>query len=136
MAFDALNKLKAAKEAVEDLGTQKTVQLLSDLNLVLSLLPDAGYEVDEMEVELGLTPKVTLSLKVGRGNEARLRSIQEKVDNSVLSAIVSSLIEAGKLQDAVRVDTLEMKDVTVVLTAAPTVSLQWKQKAPAKSQAA
>src|SRR5271169_2936752 len=74
MAFDALNKMKSLTNTASDLATQKTVQLLSDLNLVLGLLPDAGYEVGEMEVALGLTPKVTIALKLGRAaNEARLK---------------------------------------------------------------
>jgi hypothetical protein len=141
MPFDMskldMNKLKVGKDMVADLATQKTVQLLSDLNLVLGMLPDAGYEVGEMEVELGLTPKVTISLKLGRApNEARLKTILEKVDNAMLGAIVTSLMQASKLQDAVSVETLELKDVKVVLTATPNVALQWKQKVGAGQAAA
>ena len=137
MAFDALNKMKSLTNTASDLATQKTVQLLSDLNLVLGLLPDAGYEVGEMEVELGITPKVTIALKLGQAaNEARLKTILDKVDNAMLAAIITSLIQAGKLQDAVSVETLELKDVKVVLTATPNVSLQWKQKVTANKLAA
>jgi hypothetical protein len=136
VAFD-LNKLNVSKGAVADLATQKTVQLLSDLNLVLGMLPDAGYEVGEMEVELGITPKVTVGLKLGRApNEGRLKAILEKMDNAMLSAIVTELIQASKLQDAVSVETLELKDVKVSLTAVPNVSLQWKQKVAANKLAA
>ena len=137
MAFDALNKMKTLTNTASDLATQKTVQLLSDLNLVLGLLPDAGYEVGEMEVELGIAPKVTIALKLGQAaNEARLKTILDKVDNAMLAAIITSLIQAGKLQDAVSVETLELKDVKVVLTATPNVSLQWKQKVTANKLAA
>lgn len=137
MGFDSLNKLKHMKEAIADAGTEKTVQLLSDLNLVLGLLPDAGFEIGEVEVELGLVPKVTISLKLrGAVNEARLKSLQEKMDNAMLSAVLSSLIQASKLQDAVSVETLALKDVKVVMTAAPTVALQWKQKVETKTAAA
>jgi len=136
VAFD-LNKLNVGKGAVADLATQKTVQLLSDLNLVLGMLPDAGYEVGDMEVELGITPKVTVGLKLGRApNEARLKAMQEKMDNAMLSAIVTALIQASKLQDAVSVETLELKEVKVVLTAVPSVSMQWKQKVAASKLAA
>jgi hypothetical protein len=137
MAFDALNKMKNLTNAASDLATQKTVQLLTDLNLVLGLLPDAGYEVGEMEVELGITPKVTIALKLGRAaNEARLKTILDKVDNAVLAGIITSLMQASKLQDAVSVETLELKDVKVELTTTPNVSLQWKQKVTANKVAA
>lgn len=136
MAFDALNKLKQAKDAIQDVGTQKTLQLMSDLNLVLSLLPDAGYEVTGMEVELGVTPKVTIELRLGRVvNEDRLKTILDKADNAMLAAILPSLVQASKLQDAVSVETLELRDVKVVMTATPNVALQWKQKTAAKAAA-
>jgi hypothetical protein len=137
MGFDSLNKLKQVKESIADAGTQKTVQLLSDLNLVLGMLPDAGFEIGEVEVELGFAPKVTISLKLGRAvNQARLESLQENIDNAMLSAILTSLIQASKLQDAVSVETLALKDVKVVMTPAPTVALQWKPRAEAKTAAA
>ena len=137
MAFDALNKLKAAKEAIQDRGTEATVQTLSDLNLILGLLPDAGYEIGELEIELGVTPKVTVDLKLGRAiNEARLKTILDTVNNPMLAAIVTSLIQASKLQNAVSVETLELKDVKIAVTAVPTVALQWKQKVPVKAAAA
>jgi hypothetical protein len=132
-----LSRIGIDKGAVADLATQKTVQLLSDLNLVLGMLPDAGYEVGEMEVELGLAPKVTVGLKLGRAaNEARLKSILEKVDDAVLAGIISSLMQASKLREAVSVETLELKDVKVILTPVPNVSLQWKQKVAAGKMAA
>jgi hypothetical protein len=137
MGFNSFNKLKEMKDAVKDAGTEKTVQLLSDLNLVLAMLPDAGYDVAEVEVELGLAPRITIGLKVGGTvNEARLKSIQEKANNAMLSAIVSSLMQASKMQDAVNLETLVLKDVKVEMTASPTVSLQWKQKAGAKTAVA
>jgi hypothetical protein len=84
-----------------------------------------------------ITPKVTVGLKLGRApNEGRLKAILEKMDNAMLSAIVTALIQASKLQDAVSVETLELKDVKVSLTAVPNVSLQWKQKVAANKLAA
>ncbi|HVI07227.1 MAG TPA: hypothetical protein VND65_02925, partial [Candidatus Binatia bacterium] len=110
MGFDSFNKLKQVKEAIAEVGTEKTVQLLGDLNLVLGLLPDAGFDVSEVEVELGLAPRVSISLKLGGAvNEARLKSLQENADNAMLSAVLSSLIQASKLQNALNVDTLALK---------------------------
>jgi hypothetical protein len=129
MAFDALSKVKFIREYLIARGTQRAMQFLNDVNLVLALLPDAGYEIGDMEVEFGHAPKVTIGLKLGRAiNEARLKSIQEKMDNAMLAAILSSLIQASKLQDAVSLETLALQDVKVVMTASPTVSLLWKQK--------
>ncbi len=93
MGFDAFSKVKDLKTAVQEAGTEKTVQLMSDMNLVLALLPDAGFEVSAVEMELGFAPKVTISLKAGGAvNEARIKNLQEKTDNAILSGIVTGLI--------------------------------------------
>ena len=137
MGLDAWKKVDELKGKLGDIGTEKTVQLMSDMNLVLGLLPDAGYEVGAVEMELGFAPKVTISLKVGGAvNEARLKSLQEKTDNAMLSGIVAGLIQASKMQNAVSLQTLTLLDVQVVMTAVPTVSLHWKQKAVAKTAVA
>lgn len=137
MGFSAFNKVKDLRTAVADAGMEKTVQLMTDMNLVLGLLPDAGFEVGEVEMELGFAPKVTISLKVGGAvNEAKLKSLQEKTDNAMLSGIVASLIQASKMQNAVSLETLVLQDIEVVMTAAPTVSLHWRQRAGTKKTAA
>ena len=137
MGFDAFSKVKDLKTAVQEAGTEKTVQLMSDMNLVLALLPDAGFEVGAVEMELGFAPKVTISLKVGGAvNEARLKKLQEKTDNAILSGIVAGLVQASKMQHAVSLETLVLQDVQVEMTANAKVSLHWKQKAEAKTAAA
>jgi len=143
MGLSAFNKIKDVRnlndltQVVSDAGTEATVQLISDVNLVLGLLPDAGFEVGAVDMELGIPPTVTISLKVGGAvNEVRLKNLQEKAGNRMLSMIVASLIQASKMQNAVSLETLTLQDLQVVMTATPTVSLHWKQKAGAKTAAA
>ncbi len=137
MDFNAFNRVKDLKNAVAEAGTEKTVQLMSDMNLVLALLPDAGFEVGGVQMELGFAPKVTISLKLdGAVNEARLKSVQEKTENAMLSGIFASLIQASRMKDVVNLETLILQEVEVVMTAAPTVSLHWRQKAGMKIAAA
>jgi hypothetical protein len=130
MPFDVAGALKKTKDALADFGAEKTREALSEVNLLLKLLPDAGYEVGQLEVELGVPPKVTIDLKAEPGvNEDKLDAIlRDNQDKSVLVAILGSLIQANKLRDAVKVETLELKDVRVVLTASPNITLQWKEK--------
>jgi len=45
-------------------------------------------------------------------------------------------LQASHLQQALSADTIELKSVTVVLDTTPTVTVQWKEKAVAKTAAA
>jgi hypothetical protein len=135
MDFNPLGKMK---EKVSDISTQKTLELMSDVNVILTALPDAGFQIGELEVELGVTPKLTVDVKIGQSiREDKLKAVlQANPNNMLLSATLNALLQASKLQQAVSVETLELKDVKIVLTTTPTVALQWKEKAAAKTAVA
>jgi nitrogenase molybdenum-iron protein alpha/beta subunit len=120
--------------------TDKAVELMSDVNVILTALPDAGFQIGELEVELGITPKVTVDVRIGQAIcEDKLNAVlQANPSNVLLSATLNALLQASKLQQAVSVETLELKDVKIAMamTATPTVALQWKEKAIAKPAAA
>jgi hypothetical protein len=135
MDFNPLNKIK---DKVSDVSTQKTLELMSDVNVILTALPDAGFQIGELEVELGVTPRLTVEVKIGQAiREDKLTAVLKANPNNVLlSATLNALLQASKLQKAVSVETLELKDVRIVLATTPTVALQWKEKTAAKTAAA
>ncbi len=130
MAFDVLDKLKKAKDSLTDLGVEKTQEVLGELNLVLSLLKGAGYDVSEVETELAVPPKVTIHLKTASAvNEDKLNAIlRDNQDRGVVTAIVTALIQANRLRGSIKVEPLELSDIKVVVAASPTLVLQWKDK--------
>ncbi len=123
MAFDVLGLLRK-------LWAKKTQEVLSEVNLLLRLLQDAGYEVNQLEVELGVPPTVTIDLETGGGvSPDKLDTIlRDNRDKKVLAAILTALIQASKLRDAVKVETLGLKDVRIALTVSPKITLRWKEK--------
>ncbi len=130
MAFDVLDKLKKAKDSLTDLGVEKTQEVLGELNLVLSLLKGAGYDVSEVETELAVPPKVAIHLKTTSAvSEDKLNAIlRDNQDKGVVTAIVTALIQANRLRGSIKVEPLELSDIKVVLAASPTLVLQWKDK--------
>lgn len=130
MAFDVLDKLRKAKDSLTDLGVEKTQEVLGELNLVLSLLKGAGYDVSEVETELAVPPKVTIHLKTTSAvSEDKLNAIlRDNQDKGVVTAIVTALIQANRLRGSIRAESLELSDIKVVLAASPTLVLQWKDK--------
>jgi hypothetical protein len=132
--------LGSIRKNVSDGMTEKAVKLMSDVNVILAALPDAGFQIGELEVELGITPKVTVDVRIGQAiREDKLNAVlQANPNNVLLSATLNALLQASKLQEAVSVETIELKDVKIAMAmaATPTVALQWKEKAIAKPAAA
>ena len=133
MAFDVMGQIGKAKGAVTELGAEKVHETISQINLLLILLQGAGYEVSELNIELGMSPIVTVDLKTSPAvSEGKLNEIlKQNEDKSVLAGILKSLIQANKLRDEVKVETLDLKGVTIALQAPPKITLRWKDKAAA-----
>jgi len=135
MDFNPLSKIK---DKVADVSTQKAVELMSDVNVILAALPHAGFQIGELEVELGVTPKITVDVKIGQtiSEDILTAVLLANPNNVLLSITLNALLQASKLQKTVSVETLELKDVKIAMTTTPTVALQWKEKAIAKTVAA
>ena len=136
MNFESLAKTVSSK--VADVGAQKATETLDQANLLLKLLQDAGYQVGEVDVELGVPPAISVTLKTGPMlSDSKLDSIYEaNKGNDALALVLGGLIQANKLRDKVKLETIELKDTKIVLKATPSISLHWKEKAAASAAGA
>ena len=138
MAFDPLGKLKDLKTSIADAGVQKAQDVLSQINLLLKQLQEAGYEVDEMEAQLSVPPEITIHVKTGPAvsDSKLLAAYQANQNNDVVGLILGSLVQANKLRESVNVDTIELTGSKIALTASPSITLEWKEKARGKGASA
>lgn len=136
MNFESLARTVSSK--VADVGAQKATETLDQANLLLKLLQDAGYQVGEVDVELGVPPAISVTLKTGPMlSDAKLDSIFEaNKGNDALALVLGGLIQANKLRDKVKLETIELKDTKIMLKATPSISLHWKEKAAANAAGA
>ena len=136
MNFESLAKTVGSK--VADVGAQKAAETLDQANLLLKLLQDAGYQVGEVDVELSVPPAISVTLKTGPMlSDAKLDSIYEaNKGNDALALVLNGLIQANKLRDKVKLETIELKDTKIVLKATPSLSLHWKEKGMATAAGA
>jgi hypothetical protein len=138
MNLNPMATLQKAKEAALDLGAQKGNEVMAQANQLLTLLQDAGYQVGELNMELAVPPIITIDLKTGPlVSDAKLDAIyQANKDNDVLSMILGALIQANKLRDKVKLETIELKDTKIVLKTPPSIGLHWKEKTVAAAAVA
>jgi hypothetical protein len=139
MTFDALiPKLRTLIDQLTGLGKKKSQEVLTQVNLLLTLLPNAGFEITQLDIVLSVIPTVTIGLKVTDAvSEEKLNAILlEHKDKKIVSAILAYLKQASRLCSSVDVETIELKEVKILLTKLPNVSLQWKEKAKVAAAAA
>ncbi len=130
MNFNPMEKLQKAKETALSFGAQQATEAMNQANHLLTLLQDAGYQVGELSVDLGVPPTITVDLKTGPLlSDSKLEEIfQANKDNDVLAMILGALIQANKLRDMVKLETIELKGAKLVLKTPPSISLHWKEK--------
>jgi hypothetical protein len=136
MAFDIMGKLLQLKELLTRftrIGVERSQKALAEANTLLDLLQKAGYEISEMEVILSLPPTMTIhmntSLAAADGEDKLKSVLQDSKDNRFVSAILTSLMQANKFRGGMKVQSLELKDVKIVLSKLPKITLEWKAKA-------
>jgi hypothetical protein len=139
MNFGSLGKITDLKDKVSGYANQKAFEMMGDVNVILAALPDAGYQIAAVDVELGATtPKLTIEINIGKEiRQDKIKAVLEaNPNNLLLSATLNALLQASNLQQALSADTIELKSVTVALDATPKVTVQWKEKILAKTVAA
>jgi hypothetical protein len=132
-----MDKIQEAKRGLVEVGAQRADDIMGQANLLLKLLRDAGYQVGELDMELGLPPTVTLNVKPGPlASDSKLNAVYEaNKENDVLALILGGLIQANKLRDKVNSDALEFKGAKIVLRTTPSITLHWNEKALASAAA-
>jgi hypothetical protein len=138
MNFNPMDKLQEVKGKALSFGAEQGAEVMKQTNQLLMLLQDAGYQVGELNVDLGVPPTVTVELKTGPlVNYSKLDAIYlANKDNDVLAMILGALIQANKLRDMVKLETIELKGAKIVLKTPPSISLHWKDKTAASATGA
>ena len=116
--------------AVAKVALEQAQKFMAQMNLLLQLLPSAGYGVASLDIELSIPPKATVKLKTSLAvKEEKLSEIlRDHADQKVITTVVASLIQANKLRGSVTVESLAMEGVEIILATTPNITLQWKDK--------
>jgi hypothetical protein len=138
MNFNPMEKLQKVKETALNFGAQQAAEAMAQANQLLTLLQDAGYQVGELTLDLAMPPTITVELKTGPlMSDSKLDGVfQANKDNEVLAVVLGALIQANKLRDMVKLETIELKGAKLVLKTPPSISLHWKEKSSASAAAA
>ncbi|EAU53587.1 hypothetical protein [Mariprofundus ferrooxydans] len=98
----------------------------SDIKTTLPYLKKAGYTLTEIDIEVGVPPKVFVHFHHhGSGKVDEEQAMQALHDNLIGKALVMAISQAGKLQDKVEDPDMPFNHVEVELAPIPSVKIEY-----------
>lgn len=128
LAFDKFSNISALaldRAFSEQLSMEELQQQFQD---ALPHLKKAGYTLTELEVELGIPPKLIPHFHHDRSVHLNMdMAIAEMGDNNIGVMLIRILAHAGEIQGELNMADLPFDDIEVELGAIPSVKLQYVQ---------
>jgi hypothetical protein len=113
---------------VKDAALASVQQIAKDLNGYLPALGEAGYTLQELSAEVGITPHI-LATFVARPDitqEGIDTVIAEHADNKILAVILRALYGAYKLQNSIDVAGMKPHGIELNLGLTPSVAVKFR----------
>ena len=86
MNLGSLGKFTELKDKATGYANQKAFEMMGDVNVILAALPDAGFQIGGVDVELGAaTPKLTVEVNIGQAiRQDKIKAVLEANPNNFL----------------------------------------------------
>jgi hypothetical protein len=126
------DKLKGAAGTVtskagslKDAGIEALQSTVEELNTMLPRLPDVGYSVNRVEVEIGISPKIILTLAKVFDVEvtAFAAMLAANAEKKVFCTILGALQKANELQGKIQFRDRHFKELEIELGIPPAVRM-------------
>ena len=110
-------------------GAEKVKNVVNDFIAITPLIERAGYQIVDLEIELGLIPKLIPHFKKTREvtdaeKEEVLAELQEK---RLMSMLVNALFKADNFQSGLNLTNYRYTGIEVEITALPAVRLKYRK---------
>ena len=126
---------KEKAEGVSDKVADSVNKALDDFNAATPSLKKAGYQLEEMEVEIGVPPKLIPSFSIYESqDESRDEAAEELKTNRVGKNILKGLNVARSLESKLKVRNMEFSHIEIEIGVVPTVKLRYRPIALTSTQ--
>lgn len=118
-----LNDIKSA--SIEKM----TTSIMDDLNQAMPLIEEAGYTMSAVEAELSLPPEITTEFELERivEHEKQLIILKALDNNAIGKLVLTSLMQAFKLNEKISIKDMSMKEVGIVISFPPFVKIKYEK---------
>ncbi len=125
---NATSAYAATVEGLKEFSGDTLGKTASRFNEALPYIERAGYEVTEIEVGLGLSPKVVPHLRITKiiSEEEKLVLLEETKDKKLVNTVLASLFRASAARSKLNFNKFHFSDIELELSILPTVVLKFK----------
>lgn len=114
---------------ITKLTTEKLKAIIADLNNAGSIFSDAGFTMEQLEVEVGLLPKITPQFlqtkKIDKEKEREL--LDDLNDKKLLQFILQSLFKSSRMEALMENTELSLYGIEIEISVPPSVRTIFKK---------
>jgi hypothetical protein len=127
-AGDAKDFVTSGASDLRDAGASKIRDTLDDFNATLPTLREAGYTLKEVDISIGIPPKIVASFHAAdtANEEGAARVIEEHKDQKLTVFLLRSLMRASKLQSSVHIADMKPHAISVEMGLTPGVTVKFE----------
>jgi hypothetical protein len=108
-------------------GAEKLQETMAAFQASLPALRQAGYEMREFEIELGLTPKIIAHFMPAPTHEAAIAQAREALkDNKIGAAMLGVLARAGEVHRQIKAPGFTCAHMEIDVGLLPAVRLRYR----------
>ncbi len=127
-AKQTADDLKEKAEVVSDKVTDSVNKVLDELNMATPSLKKAGYQLEEIEIEIGVPPKLIPRFGICQQQSGSDEQIAEELKtNRIGKNILKGLNAASSLQSKLKMSDMEFSHIEIEIGVVPTVKLSYRQ---------
>ena len=127
-AKQTADDFKERAEVVSDKVTDSVNKVLDELNSATPSLVKAGYQLDEVEIEIGVPPKLIPRFSICQSQPNSSEQITEELKkNRIGRNVLKGLNAANSLQSKLTVPNMEFSHIEIEIGVVPTVKLRYRQ---------
>ena len=122
--FDKIKDSGGKLSNLKDAGVEKVKSTLKDFESALPIIKKAGYNLNELNIGVGLPPSIIASFNIKKVSEKEYEAALDEIDsNKVGKAVLSALISASKMKEKLEIKSMTMNEIHVEIGLIPKVNL-------------
>jgi hypothetical protein len=118
------DQVSARTAEIKDAGFAKLLETVDDFNASLPVLREAGYALSNVDIQIGLPPKIVAGFSVSSAvtGERVEALLQEHAEKKFTVLLMKALYQAWRLQTKIKIVGLQPKGLQVEIGLTPTVT--------------
>jgi hypothetical protein len=119
--------LASAAADARDAGAARIKEAIEEFTSTFPILREAGYQVGEVDIEVGLPPKISANVTASDAvtDEHIAKVLEEHREKKLITLLVKALYQAWRLQSAIQIAGMKPRGMTIELGLVPSVTIKF-----------